>query len=79
MDASWDTSASLFPDEPTLRDVCFCNYDQIYLVLSAIGLEDFHGMSRKKVVLIKFGSTTTIIYLLLNLINLNNCNKRRPF
>lgn len=44
MDASWDTSASLFPDEPTLRDVCFCNHDQIYLVLSATGLEDFHGM-----------------------------------
>lgn len=63
IDVSWDTSASLFPDEPTLRDVCFCNHDQIYLVLSATELEDFHGISGKKVVLINFGSLATIIHV----------------
>lgn len=39
MDVSWDTSASLFPDEPhAARRMPFCNHDQIYLVLSATEL-----------------------------------------
>lgn len=39
------TSTSLFPDEPTLRDVCSYDNDEIYLVLSVTEIEDFHGCS----------------------------------
>lgn len=41
------TSTSLFPNEPTLRDVCSYDNGEIYLVLSVTEIEDFHGVASR--------------------------------